>query len=413
MKKFLLLLAAIGMIFSACEQGGVLDEENNGNSTEQPDNGNNGDNGNSGEMIPTNEIWYTSTDGNIVTPYATDVFDANIVSNTYENGQGVITFDGDVTQIGKVAFCYCETLKSITIPDSVTTIGDGAFVDCISLEAFYGKFTSLDNRCLVINNTLIAFALGCGATDYTISNGITAIGGGAMRSCYSITNLTITDTVVSIGEEAICNCTSLETIKLSNNITKIDDWAFFNCTALKSINIPNSITTIGDGLFAECSSLISITIPNSVTSIGEQAFLGCSSLTTFYGKFASADNRCLIIDGVLNSFAQSGLTKYTIPNGVTSIRDDAFFGCTSLKSITIPDSVTSIGNSAFCECTSLNEVYCKPITPPTAVSSAWGWSAFNNNASDRKIYVPRNSVEAYKTAEYWSNYASDIVGYDF
>jgi hypothetical protein len=51
-----------------------------------------------------NEIWYTSTDGNIITPYKKDVFGANIVSNTYENGKGIITFDGEVTSIGDSAF---------------------------------------------------------------------------------------------------------------------------------------------------------------------------------------------------------------------------------------------------------------------------------------------------------------------
>ena len=360
MKKFLLLLAAIGMIFSACEQGGVLDEENNGNSTEQPDNGNNGDNGNSGEMIPTNEIWYTSTDGNIVTPYATDAFGANIVSNTYENGKGVIVFDAPVASIGDYAFDDCTSLTSVTIPDSVTSIGNGAFD---------------------------------------------------------------------------------------------------GCTSLISATIPDSVTSIGNGAFALCTSLTSVTIPDSVTSIGEQAFLGCSSLTTFYGKFASADNRCLIVDGVLNSFAPASLTQYTIPDSVTSIGEDAFYnctsltiviipdsvtsieyqafsGCTSLTSVTIPNSVTSIGQYAFSNCTSLTsvtignsvtsigegafigctslkEAYCKPTTPP-ALSKTWfSEGVFDNNAADRKIYVPRNSVSAYKAAEYWKEYADYIEGYNF
>jgi hypothetical protein len=38
---------------------------------------------------------------------------------------------------------------------------------------------------------------------------------------------------------------------------------------------------------------------------------------------------------------------------------------------------------------------------------------FDNNASGRKIYVPTASVEAYKTAEYWSTYADYIVGHNF
>ena len=54
--------------------------------------------------IPSNEIWYTSSDGNVIEPNKTDVFGTNITSNTYENGVGVITFDGDVTTIGGSAF---------------------------------------------------------------------------------------------------------------------------------------------------------------------------------------------------------------------------------------------------------------------------------------------------------------------
>lgn len=70
--------------------------------------------------------------------------------------------------------------------------------------------------------------------------------------------------------------------------------------------------------------------------------------------------------------------------------------------------VTSIGERAFAWCESLISVYCKATTPPTG-----GSNMFYSNASGRKIYVPRNSVEAYKSAEYWSDYASDIEGYDF
>ena len=141
----------------------------------------------------------------------------------------------------------------------------------------------------------------------------------------------------------------------------------------------DAVTMIGSSAFSYCYSLTSVTIPDSVTSIGDYAFSGCTSLTSI-----------------------------TIPDGVTVIRWSAFNGCSSLTSITIPDSVTSIGMEAFNGCTSLKWVYCKPTTPPTGSSYM-----FDNNASGRKIYVPAESVEAYKAAKRWSDYADDIVGYDF
>jgi hypothetical protein len=77
--------------------------------------------------------------------------------------------------------------------------------------------------------------------------------------------------------------------------------------------------------------------------------------------------------------------------------------------VNIPDSVTTIGGYAFYWCTSLISVYCKATTPP----SLSGSSVFDYNGSGFKIYVPAESVGAYKSADGWSEYASAIVGYDF
>ena len=62
----------------------------------------------------------------------------------------------------------------------------------------------------------------------------------------------------------------------------------------------------------------------------------------------------------------------------------------------------------------MKNVYCKPILPPSITySGLLTWVAFSIQASDRKIYVPMESVEAYKNAEGWSEYASSIEGYNF
>ena len=180
------------------------------------------------ETIPYNQIWYTSSDGNSITPNYTDSFGANLKSNVYENGKGVITFDYDVTSIGKHTFQNCSSLTSITMPNSVTNIGNNAFENCSSL------------------------------TNITIPNSVTNIGNNAFTGS-SLTNITIPNSIISIG-----------------------NYVFTNCKSLTNITIPNSVTSIGNNAFSYCSSLTNITIPNSVTSIEQFAFAGCKLLTEIY-----------------------------------------------------------------------------------------------------------------------------------
>ena len=130
-------------------------------------------------------------------------------------------------------------------------------------------------------------------------------------------------------------------------VTSIGDGAFSVCSGLTKITIPNGVTSIRDGAFSNCSGLTEITIPDSVTSIGGSTFLKTPWLTA-----KQAENPLVIVNHILID-GKTCTGAVSIPNGVTSIGDDAFYNCSGLTEITIPDNVTSIGDYAFYDCTNL------------------------------------------------------------
>ncbi len=155
------------------------------------------------------------------------------------------------------------------------------------------------------------------------------------------------------------------------NVTIIGGSAFRDCTSLTSIIIPFGVAAIEARAFAGCYGLTSITIPSSVINIEFEAFSSCDGLSSIIvepgnTKYDSRDNCNAIIETTSNTLI-AGCKNTNIPNSVTSIGDNAFFGFISLTSMTIPNSVTSIGNRAFYYCTGLTS-----ITIPNSVTSIGG-----------------------------------------
>ena len=178
---------------------------------------------------------------------------------------------------------------------------------------------------------------------------VMALGESAFDSCYSLTGIVIPDGVKSIGVCSFYGCSNLTNLRLPDSVENIEESAFFQCSGLTSIKIPKNTTIVGYWAFGECTGLTSVEFHDNVMGINNGAFYNCTKLT-----------------------------NVTIPSKVRYIEENAFHGCTALKSMTV-----------------------KAIEPPVI-----HLTAFADCSSLNTIHVPDESVEAYKTADVWSNHTS-------
>ena len=325
------------------------------------------------------------------------------------NGTAALEIPDGTKTIAAGAFYYCESLTDVTVPASVTRIGGDAFRGYTALKALRFTGTTEQWRAIEGCGTVAVPYIQCSdgglgvkdapaylklygtkVTGYAdglpeklvIPDGVTEIGSSAFEGCKSLLSVEIPASVTSIedgryGSGAFSGCANLTSVTIGDGMTSIGDYAFRNCTNLASVTIPDGVKTIGEDAFHNCTNLASVTIPDGVKTIGEDAFRSCTNLATvtYLGTLA----QWCAVDGVsdLMSYADSvtmgdgtnlkSLSKLVIPNGVTSIKQSAFWECTRLESVKIPASVTKIGDDAF--------YYCSNLTNVTYLGTEEQWNA--------------------------------------
>ena len=316
-----------------------------------------------------------------------------------------VSIPDSVTSIGNSAFSSCINLRNITIPDSVTSVDNHAFYCCSNLRSvtMSSGVTEIKYATFYYCHSLREVLLG---------KNIVSIANQAFDNCDSLTEIKIPDSVRSIDRDAFIHCRNL--IKKSKGICYVDKWivgaannslttaeiidetkgiansAFSDCSGLKNIYITdlaawckisglNNLMGYGKNLYLNGELVTNLTIPDGVTSIGDSAFGGCSGLTsvTIPDSVTSIGARAF--------YGCSGLASVTIPDSVTSIENGTFYGCSGLTSVTIPDSVTNIGDSAIRDCYRLTN-----ITIPDSVTSI-GSGAFSGCSGLTSVTIP-NSV---------------------
>lgn len=322
------------------------------------------------------------------------------------------TIPSSVTKIGLYSFENCTNLKSINIPSSVTSMDIDTLRNCsglisINVDKANKNYSSVNGVFFNKSKTkLIQYPAGKADSSYTIPSGVTEIGYDSFANCSNIKSINIPSNITSIGSSAFSNCSGLTSVTIPSGVKRIDYGTFYGCSNLSAISLPDSINYISRYAFDDTAYYKdesnwengALYIGNALVAakyygddelsgdfwlkegtriIAENVFFLCDKLKSI--NVSSSNKYFSSIDGVLYSKDKKTLiaypegkgSSYSIPNGVTSIGDDAFSYQDGLSSVTIPNSITSIGSGAFYNCKGLTSV-----TIPSSVTSI-GSSAFN------------------------------------
>ena len=327
-----------------------------------------------------------------------------------------------VTKIGSFAFANCSNLKEITVlasnPPSVAS--DRTFENVsrdipvyVPLEALsaykaasvWKGFTNLQP----ISTEFTVDKLKYDVTDL-VANTVeitSGYGDGALNIPATVTYAGTKYKVTSIGAEAFFDC-SFTSVTIPDGVTIIKYSAFQNCTELTEVTFGNSITTIENTAFYYCTSLKQVTIPKSVTNIGGNVFGFCTALTHI--NVDAANTAYSSENGVLFNKNKTTLlqypigrqeTTYTVPSSVTTIANQSFSTCTTLKELTLSENVSSIESFAFENCTAITKMTVLATVPPAVETEP-----FFGIDKSIPVYVPAASLAAYKTAEVWKEFTN-------
>ena len=288
------------------------------------------------------------------------------------SGLTAITIPNSVTSIGEEAFYNCESLTSVNIGHSVTYIGERVFKECSSLNSVYWNVRDISD--FASNNT--PFYNTASQNSYRHYD---------LRP--QITSFVFGEDVQRIPNYLLDGMSNITSVTLKSNAivsaayNQSNNFATIFGLQVQTYTIDAPVTSIGDYAFYGCSNMTTLAIPSSLISIGENTFTGCTGLTAIHlqdlatwcriADFSSAELNPLYYAHKL--YINSELvTSLAVPDGITRIGHNAFYGYVDATAVSVPNSVTTIENNAFSGCSGVKTV---TLNSNAIVNKAYSTSA--------------------------------------
>ena len=257
-----------------------------------------------------------------------------------------------VSIINPGAFSQCTSLTSFAIPSSVSDIKPSVFEGCINLTDLFvseeSESSSLHHIDGIIYSSDYKQLIICpnGKIKADVDFRVVQIGNNAFYGCIKLENLSFkTDSygissLEIIGSNTFYQCISLESVHFPNSLKHINENAFFGCIKFISLyfETKSQLTTLGTKTFSGCSKLTNVHFPIecNLKELSESLFEDCSSLASILipNIVEKISERCF-----RNCLSLSSVTFYTNESLLTTIDNEAFGSCTSLRLIKLPISL--------------------------------------------------------------------------
>ena len=288
----------------------------------------------------------------------------------YAHMTTVILEEG-ITELPIGFFDGCDKVESVTWPSTLMDFGIDALPPKILQSLSYDA-----NGFMIYKNWVLDYK-NRGASAVTIPEGIVGIGRGAFKEMFDLETVTMPESLRCIASGAFEDCSWIQNLQFMSGLRYVGPEAFRGCSSLLGASFADGVEHIDANAFKDCWQMTSVRLPYTVAYIGDGAFTGCSAirgvtvpthLKTMQKLFPAsysqietaevAEGETTVMDDMFKGCVtlRGGATQTDmsmIPNTVTNIGARAFQGCTSLTAFVVPDSVVKIGVSVFQGCTAL------------------------------------------------------------